>query len=112
MSFLRASDGNVNEIPTLGRERVDARRGARRETVRAALRANHPWATRLTLRQTAALGVIREFLANGAAPSHAELAAALGITATGAACHIRALVRKGYIVQEAGAARGLRLVSR
>lgn len=67
----------------------------------------------LTKRQAQVLEWIEESIANrGIAPSIPELMQLLGSTSpTGAADHLKALERKGYIERMPGTARGLRLTS-
>ena len=66
----------------------------------------------LTPRQQEILDFIRNTLeALGAPPTRAEIALAFGFASANAAEeHLRALARKGAIVMEPGAARGIRLV--
>lgn len=66
----------------------------------------------LTLRQREILDFIRTTLeVLGAPPTRAEIAAAFGFASPNAAEeHLRMLARKGYIIMEPGAARGIRLV--
>lgn len=66
----------------------------------------------LTPRQREILEFIRTTLeVLGAPPTRAEIAAAFGFASPNAAEeHLRTLARKGYIIMEPGAARGIRLV--
>lgn len=66
----------------------------------------------LTPRQREILEFIRTTLeVLGAPPTRAEIAAAFGFASPNAAEeHLRMLARKGYIIMEPGAARGIRLV--
>jgi repressor LexA len=66
----------------------------------------------LTPRQEKALRFVRDFLRRrGYAPSVREVAAALRIgTPKGAADHLKALERKGYLVRDARRSRALRVV--
>ena len=67
----------------------------------------------LTQRQTEVLSVIRDFIqVNGIAPSHAELAKAIGVSSTRAAAdHLKALERKGHIKLHSDKPRGIQLLS-
>ncbi|MDR2789115.1 MAG: transcriptional repressor LexA [Candidatus Accumulibacter sp.] len=67
---------------------------------------------KLTPRQREILDFIRNSLkASGAPPTRAEIASAFGFASPNAAEeHLKALARKGVIVLESGAARGIRLV--
>ena len=51
-----------------------------------------------------------ELAAGGVCPSHREIASHFGFSSSyAAACHVRALIKKGVIVAESGKARSLRL---
>lgn len=66
----------------------------------------------LTPRQAKVLRFVRDFVRrHGYAPSVREVAAAMRIgTPKGAADHLKALARKGYLVRDAGRSRALRVV--
>jgi SOS-response transcriptional repressor LexA len=68
----------------------------------------------LTERQAAALAAIADHVAvHGYAPTLRELMRALGIASpNGIVCHLKALVRKGYITRDGGMARSIRLSDR
>lgn len=60
----------------------------------------------LTARQREVLCHVLDGLGAGRCPTYRDLMAALGIaSANGVACHVEALVRKGYLVREPFAAR-------
>lgn len=67
----------------------------------------------LTERQSEVLNIIRDFIrVNGIAPSHAELAKAIGVSSTRAAAdHLKALERKGHIRLHSDKPRGIQLMS-
>jgi repressor LexA len=67
----------------------------------------------LTDRQSEVLAVIRDYIqANGIAPTHAELAKAIGVSSTRAAAdHLKALERKGHIHLHNDKPRGIQLLT-
>ena len=67
----------------------------------------------LTDRQSEVLTVLREWIQhNGIAPTHAELAEAIGVSSTRAAAdHLKALERKGHIHLHSDKPRGIQLLS-
>lgn len=67
----------------------------------------------LTQRQSEVLAIIRDFIrVNGIAPSHAELAKAIGVSSTRAAAdHLKALERKGHIRLHSDKPRGIQLMT-
>jgi len=67
----------------------------------------------LTERQAEVLAVVREHIqVNGIAPTHAELAKAIGVSSTRAAAdHLKALERKGHIHLHSDKPRGIQLLT-
>jgi len=67
----------------------------------------------LTERQGEVLAVIRDYIqVNGIAPTHAELAKAIGVSSTRAAAdHLKALAKKGHIHLHNEKTRGIQLLS-
>ena len=67
----------------------------------------------LTERQTEVLAIIRDYIqVNGIAPTHAELAKAIGVSSTRAAAdHLKALERKGHIHLHSEKTRGIQLLT-
>jgi repressor LexA len=67
----------------------------------------------LTERQSEVLATIRDYIqVNGIAPTHAELAEAIGVSSTRAAAdHLKALERKGHIHLHSDKPRGIQLLT-
>lgn len=67
----------------------------------------------LTERQAEVLAIIRDYMqVNGIAPTHAELAKAIGVSSTRAAAdHLKALERKGHIHLHSEKTRGIQLLT-
>jgi repressor LexA len=67
----------------------------------------------LTDRQSEVLAIIRDYVqVNGIAPTHAELAKAIGVSSTRAAAdHLKALERKGHIHLHNDKPRGIQLLT-
>jgi SOS-response transcriptional repressor LexA len=66
----------------------------------------------LTVRQTQVYGMIRDYIAeHGYAPSMRDIAEHFGISSNGSWCHVRPLVRRGWIAFDPHRSRGISLVA-